>query len=233
MIDEILNTLKKHKILFVVTLVACLLCAGLNVFAAEGDSSSFVTTSDGKSYPGLPAFPTSNFHDGSQDDWYTKNKNYILFCDSETSVYYLLCTPSDTVYLNGTNILSSGVFCSYYNSACTSVMYDKNSGSQFTMYKLDGASWVFKSHYSSTLTLDSCGDLIVQSSCNIYSDSSCTEVFTQSATESLIVGLSSTKIVESLKMEMVGLVPLVIGFLTLVWGLLKAWKMLRQVLVAQ
>lgn len=213
----------------IVLILSLVLVLSMAVVAfADDTGSSLVTTSDGKSYEGLPDFPT--FVDMFVGEtWGEFITDYVLAYNSETQVYYLYgISEHEYVYLYGSRLSAYGE-SNIYMSPTDLTIYQEGVSSTVFRYScpVGGTEWTYESQIGDFLTLV---DTIIQSSVTIYTDSSCTEVFTQSTTEPLISGLSSTTVVKMMTTEVVGLVPLVIGLAISALALRKGLIMLSQVL---
>ena len=225
-----LGIIKKHKILVAFVVVSVVLCVSIKSYAAE--DSLLVTNSDGRSYNGLPAFPATYKSSTNQYDFWCKFNDYILYQDSSTLDYYLVCSAVEDgkLYNNKGTLSGTGYHCQYKSDLTT--VLERYDFPSFDVFKCspNGTSWVHIK--STTIPSMNYADTLVQSSCDIYSDSTLTSVFTKSATDLLISEMSSTDLVKILKSQVVSLIPSLIFFLILLVGFWKAWGMLRRTLQA-
>ena len=243
---KIVHFLKRSGIVVMLVMILVVSLSVL-VYAEDSSSSGLVTQSDGKSYDGLPAFPTQTTDaNGNNTGWHAKFYDYVLFFNSDTGTYYLCCVPNVDVeyaylYGDGQYLFDNYIEGSYYyksNWTGDVTSYIENTGVYFTVYyaSLNDVSWntygVHDVQFNSAdgLKIGFCyPDTLIQSTFDIYTDDTLTSVFTKSATDPLIAGLSSTTLAQLTMAEIRGLVPLVIGFLTLAVALWKGWTMLRRV----
>lgn len=231
MIDKIKGFIKRHKKLFVFACVTVYIALSLVVNTYAANDSSLLEISDGKSYDGLPAFPTSSVIKTSQGTYYEKYFDYILYQNTSSGIYYLLCSTMENgqIYINNGDYSGNGVY-KWYNSDLKS--YDETfNGSSFTIYSCGSSATTWTKYSSSSCPSVKYADTLLQSSCNIYSDSSCNSVFTQSAAVPLILGISSSTITKTMMNQIVGLVPLVIGLVICCLAFWKGFRMLRQALL--
>ena len=216
----------KHKrmCMALAVVLAVLLNSFSGVYASE-----LVTESDGKSYDGLPEFPTSRQIDTNKGIMWYKYFDYIVYQDTTTLQYYLVCVCNDNgdLYIGPNNRFASTGSYNWYGEDLSTVKYTLK-GDALDVYTCgEGATvWTFYAGYTSMCDVR-VADTLLQSSCDIYTDSSCTSVFTKSAVVPSILGTSSSTILEILKNQIAGLVPLVIGFLICLMGFLKAWTFLK------
>ena len=228
MIDKIKGFIKRHKKLFVFACVTVYIALSLVVNTYAADDSSLVTVPDGKSYDGLPDFPIYV----SRPSGYVKFHDYILYLDSSSNLYYLICSSSvgGKIYIDSSNQLTSNGTYMYYDSNLSTVL-SSFKGGNFNVYYcgLNATNWTYVK--STSCPPVAYADTLLQSSCDIYSDSSCTSVFTRSAVDKLILGMSSSTITKTMMKQIVGLVPLVIGLVICCLAFWKGFRMLRQVLL--
>lgn len=223
---KLIDFFLKHKrmCMALAVVLAVLLNSFSGVYASE-----LVTESDGKSYEGLPEFPTSRQVKTNTGTVYFKYFDYIVYQDSSTSQYCLVCVCNDKgdLYISPDNCFASTGSYNWYREDLSTVKYTFE-GDSLDVYTCGegAAAWTFSNSYASSLGVR-VADTLLQSSCNIYTDSSCATVFTRSAVVPLILGTSSSTILEILKGQIAGLVPLVIGFLICLMGFLKAWTFLK------
>ena len=222
------------KLIAILLICTMVLSCGI---VASAEESSFVTYSDGYSYEGLPEFPEySKVYYNNLGNRYTKYTEYILYYSSSESKYYLICMSGEggSIYLDSNNKLCySGVYYRYTNESLSN--YDATyNGSVYVEYTCPdgGTSWSKGGSYNSNGTLSVAHrDKLVQSSANIYKDSSLATVFTKPTAGPLMLGMSSATIVEMMMMEVVGLVPSVIGLIILLTAFWMAYRLLSRELL--
>lgn len=205
---------------------------------ASAEESSFITYTDGKSYEGLPEFPTYTTYNKTNGGLaYSLYNVYILYWNDVESLYYLVCTNAveDTIYLNDNNKLCSTVKVSAYNDVACTDLFNSSNLPIFDIYRCgQGATvWTFKSSHSSGAVSVALTDELIQSSDDIYTDKTLTSVFIQPAGGRLVSGMSSSTIVKMMTAEMVGLLPSAIGLVILVTAFWMGWRLLRRELLAQ
>lgn len=228
-----MNKYKKLLIIFMVFVIVLVPCVAYAEETTTTNNSSFVTYTDGKSYEGLPSFPTYRSKSTSQGTLYTVFTDYVLFSNKDRSMYYLACFDNyeGNLYIDGNAICGNGKY-RWYLSDLTTVI-DTFSGSDCSVYYCGSgaSSWTFENNSAGYVCNYFLTDEeIISSTCNIYDDSSCTTVFTRPTVGPLVLGVSSEKIVKMMMTETVGLLPLVIGLVVLVTAFWKGYRMLRVVL---
>ena len=195
-----------------------LLIAFVTVFSCtvvvNAEDSSFVTYTDGKSYEGLPDFPTYCSTSTSQGTAYYVFTDYVLFSNKDRSMYYLACFDNyeGNLYIEGKAIRGNGKY-RWFKSDLTTVT-NTFSGSACAVYYcgVGASSWTFENKSAGYVCNYFLTDEeIISSTCNIYDDSSCTTVFTRPTVGPSVLGVSSEKMTQIVMKEMVGLVPSVIG----------------------
>ena len=215
-----------------------LLIAFVTVFSctvvANAEDSSMVTYTDGKSYEGLPSFPTYRSKSTSQGTAYTVFTDYVLFSNKDRSMYYLACFDNyeGNLYVEGRAIRGNGKY-RWFSSDLTTVT-DTFDGSDCSVYYCGtgASSWTFEINSAGYVCNYFLTDEeVISSTCNIYDNSSCTTVFTRPTVGPSVLGVSSEKMTQILMKEMVGLLPSVIGLVILVVAFWKAWNLLRRELL--
>lgn len=224
---------KVKKLIAILLICSFVLSCGI---VASAEESAFVTYSDGKSYDGLPDFPTYLAHDMG-GYVYSKVTAYYLYWSESAGTYYLICTNSKDgkVYKN----VNSGInyFCGvgsvnlYFDTALTNFNREYPLCT-FTIYRcgVGGTSWSCLGSTGNDITKIAYTDTLLQASEPIYNNSSFDSVFTQPTKGPLISGVSSAMITGTVMKEVVGLVPSVIGLIILLTAFWMAWRLLRQVL---
>lgn len=213
-------------------ILACMTFMSCIVVASASD---VVVYDDGRSYNGLPEFPTStqtNYVNSTK--YYVKLTEYVLYFSSSENKYYLLCFNGEngSIYLNDKKFKHSGKFYKYTDSAMTSYSSATN-GSYIFIYtcNLNDTSWTFKERGSEVYYGIDYKDTLLQTSASIYTDSALNKVFTEPTMAQLMWGMSSANLNKTMMMEMVGLVPSAIGLVVLVTAFWMGWRLLRQELL--
>ena len=221
--------MKKYIALFIafVTVFSCSV-------VANAEESSMVTYTDGKSYDGLPSFPTYRSKSTSQGTVYTVFTDYVLFSNKDRSMFYLACFDNyeGNLYIEGNAIRGNGKYRWFHSNLTTLISTFNGSDCSVYYCGVGASSWTFENNsagYVCNFFLTD--EVILSSTCDIYDDSSCSTVFTRPTVGPSVLGVSSEKMTQILMKEMVGLVPSVIGFVVLVVAFWKGWNLLRQELL--
>lgn len=236
---EVLNALKKHKILLVVTLIVCILCFSVNIYAAE---SSIVDSTP--SYEELVAIASEEVSDKTFYAQLSDCTNYCIY-RYESSLfdgytYMMVCSSKGFAYTESSAALST--YFAEFDAGVKSpavVTYGISDGDgYYCAYVFEfSENWSFLG--SSGISSNSpVGELpfnigdkgqILSSSVDVYYLDDTDSVFFQVTPleATLTVGGLTQETLAGLTMkEMIGLIPLVIGFLTLALALWKGWTLL-------
>lgn len=232
-----MNKYKKILIVFMVCVLVLVPCVAYAEETTTTNESSLVTYTDGKSYEGLPDFPTYTTYTKTNGGVsYSLYNLFVLYYDDVECLYYLLCSNANvgTVYLNDDKKFSSSVTVNTYNDVACTDLFNSTNYPYFNIYCCgEGATvWTLKSMHGTGLVSVAYTDKLIQASDNIYTDSSLTTVFTVPAVGPSMLGMSSATIVKMMMKQVVGLVPLVIGLVVLVTAFWKGYQTLRVVLKA-
>lgn len=219
------------KVLSLFFIFVFVLTSTLSVFASD------IVSNPGYSYEGLPDYPIGGPVPGSNAK-YIKFNHYTLLNNGDD--YMLIGYPGEERayvrrYSDGDTLLyyancKDGREVTYYSDSNLTNVLTTSVLTAYSVFKLENGAWVYYSAQSSHSNESIIGYDIISSSTDIYNGAEGTKVFFQSATDALIAGMSSTNLKEITMMEMVGLIPLVIGLLVALIAFYKGWAFLRRTL---
>lgn len=214
-------------------LVPFVLILSLSLFPVVSNASDLVQEHSKTSYGDLPEFPTVRLVDARPRCYYVTYDNYLIFTDSDKELYYLVAfnNVGGDLYVGSDGaIRSTGSYSGYVDSNLTEIYttWDYSSCDIFVCHS-DSSDWAFdmsSGGYLLNYRFDD--EILLHSTCDVYSDESCDEVFIKPTMAPTISGMSSAELTEEVLTMMIGLVPYLICLLISVVALHKVLQFLRR-----